>query len=185
MYLAGVSVRRVEDITQALWGTRVSPSTISELNQKIYKQIDEWRNRPLKGNYPYVYLDGMWFKRSWGGEVKNVSLLIAIGVNEDGYRDVIGCCEGAKEDQKSWKSFLRELKKRGLKGTQLFVSDKCLGLVEALGEVFPESAWQRCMVHFYRNIFTKVPPKKVREVAAMLKAIHAQESEEAAYQKAK
>src|SRR5882762_6925630 len=70
MYLAGVSVRRVEDITEALWGTRVSPSTVSELNQKIYAQIETWRNRPIEGQHPYVFLDGIWLKRSWGGEVK-------------------------------------------------------------------------------------------------------------------
>src|SRR5215469_13122528 len=73
MYLAGVSVRRVEDITEALWGTRVSPSTVSELNQKIYGQIENWRNRPIEGKHPYVFLDGLWLKRSWGGEVRNVS----------------------------------------------------------------------------------------------------------------
>ena len=72
MYLAGVSVRRVEDITQALWGTRVSASTVSDLNQKIYKQIEEWRQQPLVGDFPYVFLDGLWLKRSWGGEVKNL-----------------------------------------------------------------------------------------------------------------
>src|ERR1700752_1396568 len=74
MYLAGVSVRRVEGITEALWGTRVSPSTVSELNQKIYAQIEAWRPKPLEGHYPYVFLDGLWLKRSWGGEVRNVSL---------------------------------------------------------------------------------------------------------------
>jgi putative transposase len=85
MYLAGVSVRRVEDITEALWGTRVSPSTVSELNQKIYAQIESWRNRAIEGKHPYVFLDGLWLKRSWGGEVRNVSLLVAIGVNEEGF----------------------------------------------------------------------------------------------------
>ncbi len=96
MYLAGVSVRRVEDITEALWGTRVSPSTVSELNKKIYGQIEAWRNRPLEGRYPYVYLDGLWLKRSWGGEVRNVSVLVAIGVNEQGYREVLAAAEGSK-----------------------------------------------------------------------------------------
>ena len=84
MYLAGVSVRRVEDITEALWGTRVSPSTVSELNKKIYAKIDDWRNRPIEGEHAYVYLDGMWLKRSWGGEVRNVAVLVAIGVRHDG-----------------------------------------------------------------------------------------------------
>ena len=90
MYLAGVSVRRVEDITEALWGTKVSPSTISELNKKVYRHIEAWRNRPIEGDFPYVYLDGLVLKRSWAGEVRNVSVLVAIGVGEDGYRKVLG-----------------------------------------------------------------------------------------------
>src|SRR5262249_36600265 len=137
MYLAGVSVRRVEDITEALWGTRVSPSTVSDLNKKIYGTIEAWRNRPIEGDHPYVYLDGIVLKRSWAGEVRNVSLLVAIGVNERGYREILGICEGAKEDK--------------------------------------TAAWQRCVVHWYRNIFSHVPSTKVREIAAMLKAIHASE----------
>jgi len=184
MYLAGVSVRRVEDITEALWGERVSPSTVSELNQKIYDQIDAWRNRPLEGQHAYVFLDGIWLKRCWGGEVKNVAVLVAVGVREDGYREILGVMEGAKEDTESWRSFLRHLKQRGLRGPQLFISDKCLGLVESLAEFYPQAAWQRCAVHFYRNVFTVVPKGKVKEVAAMLKAIHAQEDRVAAREKA-
>ena len=148
MYLAGVSVRRVEDITHALWNTRVSSGTVSKLNKKIYKHIEAWRTRQLTGKYPYVFVDGMWFKRSWGNEVKNVSLLIAFGVNQNGYREILGCCEGAKEDYESWLIFIRDLKNRGLQDTQLFVSDKCLGLVEAIREVFPESAWQAMYCSF-------------------------------------
>jgi transposase-like protein len=185
MYLAGVSVRRVEDITEALWGTRVSPSAVSDLNQKIYGKIEEWRNRPLEGKHAYVYLDGIALKRSWGGEVRNVSVLVAIAVNQVGFREVIGVAEGAKEDKESWTSFLRHLKDRGLQGVQLFISDKSLGLVETLGEFFPQARWQRCMVHFYRNVFTVVPKGKIREVVTMLKAIHAQESREEALNKAK
>jgi len=185
MYIAGVSVRRVEDITQALWGTKVSASTVSELNQKIYGKIDEWRLRSLVGDFPYVFLDGLWLKRSWGGEVKNVSVLVAIGVAQTGYREILGVSEGAKEDKASWTQFLRELKERGLKGVQLFVSDKCLGLVENLAEFYPEARWQRCVVHFYRNVWTAVPSGKVKAAAAMLKAIHAQEDAEAAREKAR
>ncbi len=184
MYLAGVSVRRVEDITQALWGTRVSASTVSDLNQKIYKQIEEWRQQPLVGEFPYVFLDGLWLKRSWGGEVKNVSVLVAIGVAQTGYRQILAVSEGAKGDKVSWTAFLRELKERGLKGVKLFVSDKCLGLVENLAEFYPEASWQRCVVHFYRNVWTAVPTGKVKEVAAMLKAVHAQEDAQAAREKA-
>lgn len=184
MYLAGVSVRRVEDITEALWGTRISPSTVSELNQKIYGQIEAWRNRPLDGKHVYVFLDGIWLKRSWGGEVKNIAVLVAVGVREDGHREILGVCEGMKEDKESWRNFLRHLKGRGLQGVQLVTSDKCLGLVEILGEFYPEAAWQRCVVHFYRNVFAVVPRGKMPEVAAMLKAIHAQEDRQAALDKA-
>lgn len=185
MYLAGVSVRRVEDITQALWGMRVSAGTVSDLNQKMYERIDTWRKRPIEGEYPYVYLDGICLKRSWGGEVRNVSVLVAIGVGTDGYRDILGIVEGGKEDKAGWGGFLRSLKKRGLKGVQLVVSDKCLGLVESLGECFPEARWQRCTVHFYRNVFSVVPHGKLKEVSAMLKAIHAQEDLVEATKKAK
>jgi len=101
MYLAGVSVRRVEDITEALWGTRVSPSTVSDLNKKIYETIEAWRNRPIEGEHPYVYLDGIVLKRSWAGEVRNVSLLVAIGVNNEGYREILGICEGAKRTKRA------------------------------------------------------------------------------------
>ena len=184
MYLAGVSVRRVEDITEALWGTRVSPSTVSALNQKIYVQIEAWRNRPIEGEHAYVYLDGIWLKRSWGGEVKNVAVLVAIGVRSDGYREILGVVEGLKEDTESWRNFLRHLKQRGLQGVRLIVSDKCLGLVEAAGEFYPDATWQRCMVHWYRNVMSVVPKGKVKEVMAMLKAIHAQEDRQAARDKA-
>ncbi|NBB81194.1 MAG: IS256 family transposase [Verrucomicrobia bacterium] len=185
MYLAGVSVRRVEDITEALWGTRVSPSIVSALNKKIYAKIEEWRNRPIAGEHPYVFLDGIVMKRTWAGEVRNVSLLVAIGVNTDGYREILGICEGAKEDKSGWSSFLRHLVDRGLKGVELIISDACRGLVESITEYLPDARWQRCVVHFYRNVFSHVPTGKVRDVTHMLKAIHAQESREAARQKAR
>jgi putative transposase len=153
----------------------VSPGTISNLNAKIYKTIETWRKKRIEGEHPYVYLDGIALKRSWGGEVKNVSVLVAVGVNREGYRDVLGVAEGAKEDKASWSAFLRYLKERGLKGVKVFISDKCLGLIESLEEFYPKASWQRCIAHFYRNVFTVVPKGKVKEVVAMLKAIHAQE----------
>ncbi len=186
MYLASVSVRRVEDITEALWGSKVSPSTISELNKKAYVHIEDWRNRPLQGGkYPYVYVDGIYLRRNWGGEYENVAILVAIAVNEDGYREVLGAAEGMKEDKASWLSFFQWLKGRGLEGVNLVVGDKCLGMLEAVYEVFPDAKYQRCTVHFYRNIFSVVPRSKGKLVAKMLKAIHAQESKAAALAKAK
>ena len=121
----------------------MSASTISDLNQKTYVHIEEWRNRKLSGKYPYVYVDGIYLKRNWGGEFENVSILVAIGVDEDGYREII-----------------------------------------AVTEVFPEAKYQRCTVYFYRNVFSVTPRKHMREVTRMLKAIHAQESKEAARKKA-
>ena len=185
MYLAGVSVRRVEDITEVLWGSRVSPSTISELNKKAYVNIEEWRNRPLtSASYPYIYLDGIYLKRNWGGEYENIAILIAIGVNDDGHREILGAAEGMKEDKASWLEFMKSLKKRGVRGVRLIIGDKCIGLEDAATEVFPGAKFQRCMVHFYRNVFSSTPRRLMREVARMLKAIHAQESKESAQQKA-
>ena len=186
MYLAGVSVRRVEDITEALWGSKVSPATISELNKKAYVHIEDWRNRPLQGGrYPYVYVDGIYLRRNWGGEHENVAVLVAIAVNEDGFREVLGAAEGMKEDKASWVSFFQWLRGRGLDGVKLIVGDKCMGMLEAVGEVFPDAKYQRCTVHFYRNVFSVVPKSKVKIVAKMLKAIHAQESKKASREKAK
>ena len=175
MYLAGVSVRRVEDITELLWGTKVSSGTISHLNQKAYKHIEEWRQRPLTGEYPYVYVDGIYLKRCWGGEIQNVSVLVAIGVNKDGFREILGAAEGMKEDRESWLNFFTWLKGRGLAGVRLIISDKCLGMLESIPVVFPEAKYQRCTVYFYRNVFTVTPKPKMKQVTLMLKAIHAQE----------
>jgi transposase-like protein len=186
MYLAGVSVRRVEDITEALWGSKVSPSTISELNKKAYVNIEKWRNRPLRTTqYPYVYVDGLYLKRNWGGSYENVSVLTAIGVTADGHREVLGAAEGMKEDKSSWLEFFKWLKGRGLSGVRLIVGDKCLGMVEAAMTVYPQAKYQRCIVHFYRNVFSVVPKSKSTITAKMLKAIHAQESKEASLEKSR
>ena len=184
MYLAGVSVRRVEDISEALWGAKVSPGTISNLNQKAYVQIEEWRNRKLEVEYPYVYLDGIYLKKNWGGTIENIAILVALGVNSAGNREIIGAAEGGKEDKESWLKFLRSLKGRGLSGVRVMVGDKCLGLVESIREVFPDTEYQRCIVHFMRNVFCNVPRTRGKEIGAKLKAIFAQEDREACLRKA-
>ena len=184
MYLAGVSVRRVEDISEALWGAKVSPGTISNLNQKAYAQIEDWRSRTLEVEYPYVYLDGIYLKKNWGGTIENIAILVALGVNSAGNREIIGAAEGGKEDKESWLKFLRSLKERGLSGVRLMIGDKCLGLVEAIREVFPNAEYQRCIVHFMRNVFCNVPRTRGKEIGAKLKAIFAQEDREACRRKA-
>jgi transposase-like protein len=181
MYLAGVSVPRVEDITEALWGSRVSASTVSELNQKVYGQIEAWRNKPIEGEHPYLYLDGIWLERTCGCEVGKVTLLVAISVNADGYREIVGVCKGMQEDKASWLEFLRHFIARGLSGVRLVISDKCLGLVEAVHQCLQGAEWQRWIFDFH---LAKVPRERLSEVAPMLKAIQAQESKEAAKEKA-
>lgn len=157
---------------------------MSNLNKKVYKHIEAWRNRPIEGDYSYVYLDGIVLKRSWAGEIKNVSVLVAIGVDEDGFRRILGVQEGHNEDKSGWGGFFAHLKARGLKGVRLMISDACMGLIESLADYYPDADWQRCTVHFYRTVFSHVPRHKTRDVSAMLKAIHAQEKREAAEEKA-
>src|SRR5262245_40450387 len=119
-----------------------------------------------------------------GVSVRRVEDITEISVNSEGYREILGICEGAKEDKAGWSSFLKHLNERGLAGVQLVISDACIGLSESAAEFFPEGRWQRCIVHWYRNIFSHVPATKVREIAAMLKAIHASEDIVAVREKA-
>ena len=179
IYLAGVSTRRIEDVSEILWGAGVSAGTVSNLNDKAFKSVDEWRCRPLTREYPYVYVDGIYLKRSWGGSYENVAVMAAIGVNEDGYREVIGCAEGFTESSERWRAFPSWLKSRGLRGVRMFAGDKAAGMVGSIAEAFPKAKYQRCTVHFYRNVLAKVPKSKRSQAAAMLKAIHAMESREA------
>ena len=184
MYLAGVSTRRVDDISQLLWGERMPSQTLSDKLKRVYDQIDRWRNRPLDSEYPYVFMDGVWHKRSWGGGVENVSVLVAIGVDADGRREVIGVAEGMKEDKASWEQFIRSMIERGLKGVRLVVGDRCAGLVATVDSMLPKARYQRCMVHFMRNVLSKVPPTHREWASAALKAIFAMESRASALAKA-
>ena len=149
-----------------------------------YQTQEAWRSRPLERAYPYVYVDGIYLKRSWGGSYENVAVMVAIGVNDDGYREVIGAAEGLAESSECWRDFLSWLRSRGLRGVRMFTGDKAAGMVGSIAEVFPEAAYQRCTVHFYRNVLSKVPKSRRAKVAAMLKAIHAMESREASEAKA-
>lgn len=124
MHLAGVSTRQVDDTGQLLWGDRMPLQTLSDKLKRIYGEIDEWRNRPLESEYPYVFMDGVWHKRSWGGHVENVSVLAAIGINAEGHREAVGVAEGMKEDRDSWEQFFRGMVERGLEGVRLVVGDR-------------------------------------------------------------
>lgn len=184
MYLAGVSTRQVDDISQLLWGDRMPSQTLSDKLKKVYEDIDSWRTRPLESECPYVFMDGVWHKRSWGGRVENVSVLVAIGVDSEGHREVIGVAEGMKEDGDSWEQFVRGMIERGLKGVRLVVGDRCAGLVSTVNSMLPKARYQRCMVHFMRNVLSKTPPTHRQWASAALKAIFAMESRESALAKA-
>ena len=184
MYLAGVSTRQVDDISQLLWGDRMPSQTLSDKLKKVYEDIDSWRTRPLESEYPYVFMDGVWHKRSWGGRVENVSVLVAVGVDSEGHREVIGVAEGMKEDGDSWEQFVRGMIERGLKGVRLVVGDRCAGLVSTVNSMLPKARYQRCMVHFMRNVLSKVPPTHREWASAALKAIFAMESRASALAKA-
>ena len=184
MYLAGVSTRRIEDVGEIPWGSSVSAATVSNLNERAFEAVEERRNGPLERAYPYACVDGIYLKRSWGGSYENVAVMVAIGVNDDGYREVIGAAEGFAESAECWREFLSWLKSRGLHGVRMFTGDKAAGMVGSIAEVFPDAAYQRCTVHFYRNVLSRVPKSKRPRVAAMIKAIHAMESREASEAKA-
>ena len=184
MYLAGVSTRQVDDVSQLLWGDRMPSQTLSDKLKKVYADIDEWRGRPLEQDYPYLFMDGVWHKRCWGGSVENVRILVAAGVGMDGRREVLSVAEGMKEDSESWREFIKGMLARGLKGVRLVTGDRCAGLVAAVNELLPGARYQRCMVHFERNILAKVNPKNRDWAADALKAIFSMESRDKALEKA-
>lgn len=184
MYLAGVSPRRIENVSELLWGAPVSSGTVSNLNERAFASIEARRQRPPGGGYLYVFVDGIYLKRSWGGSYENAAVSVAIGVNSAGDREVIGCSEGYTESAESWREFFSWLKGRGLSGVRLVTGDKRAGMLGALEEVFPGARYQRCTVHFYRNVLGRVPVTGRKAAARMLKAIHAQESREACGRKA-
>lgn len=184
MYLAGVPTRQVDDVSQLLWGDRMPSQTLSDKLKKVYADIDEWRGRPLEQDYPYLFMDGVWHKRCWGGSVENVSILVAVGVGMDGRREVLSVAEGMKEDSESWREFIKGMLARGLKGVRLVTGDRCAGLVAAVNELLPGARYQRCMVHFERNILAKVNPKNRDWAADALKAIFSMESRDKALEKA-
>ena len=182
--LAGVSTRRIEDASGILWGSSVSASTVSNLNEKAFEAVEAWGNRPLERAYPYACVDGIYLRRSWGGSCENVAVMVAVGVNDDGCREVIGAAGGFTESAECWREFLSWLRSRGLRGVRMLTGDEAAGMVGSIAEVFPGAAYQRRTVHLYRNVLARAPKSKRPRVAAMLRAVHAMESREAAEAKA-
>ena len=184
MCLAGVSTRGVDDISRLLWGERMPSRTLSDKLKKIYKEIDEWRKRPLESECPYVFVDGVWRKRSRGGSVESVSVLVAIGVGTEGRREAIAVDEGMREDAAGRERFFRSMIERGSRGVGPVVGDRCAGLVSTVNSMPPNARYQRCMVRFMRNVLSKTPPGHREWASAALKAVVAQENRESAMAKA-
>lgn len=157
MYVQGVSTRKVKAITEELCGHSFSASAISRLNAGLDEQLDAFANRRLEEEYVYVMLDARYERVREGGVVRRRAVLVALGVNAEGRRCVLGVDLACKESLNTWREFLLSLKARGLHGVQLVISDQHAGLRTAISEVFPEAVWQRCYVHFLRNALEHLP----------------------------
>src|SRR5215218_6122132 len=157
-YVHGVSTRKVEELVKALGMGGISKSRVSELCEELDEEVERFRNRPLEGACPYVWIDATYVKARQDGRVSSTSVVIAVGVNGDtGEREVLGLDVGPSEDGAFWVSFLRSLVRRGLEGVRLVTSDAHRGLKAAIEPVLVGASWQRCRVHFMRNALSLVP----------------------------
>jgi putative transposase len=168
-YVAGVSTRKVDQVVESL-GLRISKSEVSRICAGLDEQVDAFRNRPLEGAYPYLWLDAKVEKVRDGGRVVRKALVLAYGVHESGYREVIALDVGEAETEAFWRSFLRSLVKRGLSGVQLVISDAHAGLKKAIGQVLG-CPWQRCSVHFLREALGHARREQQPMLAALLRPI--------------
>lgn len=180
-YINGVSTRKVDKLVEDM-GIRVDKSAVSRLCKELDIQVDAFRNRPLTGKYPYIWLDATFPKVREGGHVQGMALVVAIAVDDNGTRHVLGFDVGMSESGAFWEEFLRTLVRRGLSGVRLVISDAHEGLKSAISKILPGTSWQRCRVHCMRNILCHVPRKQQGMVSAMVRTIFAQENRDAAKQ---
>jgi transposase-like protein len=167
-------------ITEELCGLEISKSQVSELAKELDKEIESWRTRRLEGHYPYLVVDARYERVRRVGAVVSEGVLIVVGIREDGYREILGVWLKDSETEPSWSEVLRELKERGLAGVRYVVSDDHKGLRSAVERHFQGALWQRCQVHFIRNVLSRVPKKDRAEVLEVLRAIISSHSLEAA-----
>jgi putative transposase len=178
-YVQGVSTRSVDELVQAMGMSGISKSQVSRLCGEIDEKVQTFLNRPLEGGWPYVWLDATYVKVRQGGRIVSVAVTIAIGVNDDGRREVLGMAVGCSEAETFWTEFLRTLARRGLRGVQLVISDAHEGLKAAIARVL-NATWQRCRVHFMRNLLAHAGRNGRRIAAAFIGTIFAQEDKTAA-----
>ena len=181
-YVEGVSTRKVDDLVQALGLTGVDKSKVSRICQELDKAVSAFRERPLEAEYPYLWLDALYLKVRQNHRIVSMAVVIAIGVRESGEREILAVDIGASEEEAFWTPFLRALVARGLQGVQLVISDAHQGLKEAIATVLAGAAWQRCRVHFMRNVLAHVPRGDKSVVAVAIRTIFAQPNQEAARQ---
>ena len=181
-YLLGVSTRRVEKLVEQLGVKQLSKSQVSAMAQHLDAQVEAFRNRPLdSGHYTFVWCDALVVKVREHGRTVNVHTLIAVGVNADGQREVLGLDVASDEDGAGWLAFLRSLSARGLGGVRLVISDAHRGLVQAIGAALPGAQWQRCRTHYLRNLLTKVPKSAQPWVATLVRTVFDQPDAEAVH----
>ena len=178
-YVEGVSTRRVDDVVRSMGIDGISKSQVSELAKSLDEVVSAFRSRPLDaGPYSYVWLDALTQKVREGGRIVNVAVVVATGVNADGHREILGLDLVTTEDGAGWTAFLRGLVARGLSGVALVISDAHQGLIDAIASTLPGAAWQRCRVHFVRNVLTKVPKATQSMVATLIRSIFEQPDHE-------
>jgi len=180
VYHAALSVHEAEHVARTLWGPRFGVSAVAALGRKVARRIDVWRHRPIRGRYLYVFLTGADLKRSWGNGSETVGVLVALGVNAQGGRDMLGVVAGDRGDETAWLDFLRGLRQRGLTGVRLFIGDPMPGLGAGIAALFPGSAYQLCVLQFYRSVLALVPTAQSPAVEELLKTIHASDDRAAA-----
>ena len=180
-YVKGVSTRKVDDLVQAMGLEGVDKSMVSRLCQELDDQVEQFRNRPLEGQWVYIWLDATYLKVREDARVRNMAMVVAVGVNNEGKREVLGLDLGPAEDEPFWTVFLRSLVARGLTGVQLITSDCHLGLKKAIAAVVNGASWQRCRVHFMRNVLSHVPKSAQQMVAATVRTIFNQSDAETAH----
>ncbi len=178
-YIQGISTRSVDDLVQAMGGTGVSKSQVSRLCEEIDTRVDAFLHRPIEGDWPYLWIDATYVKVRQEGRIVSVAVIIAVGVNSDGRREVLGMDIGASEAEPFWTAFLRSLTHRGLRGVKLVISDNHGGIKAAVSKVLT-ATWQRCRVHFMRNALAHAGKRGKRVVAAFIATAFAQDTPQAA-----
>ena len=180
-YIQGISTRSVDDLVQAMGGSGISKSQVSRLCEEIDERVHAFLERPLEGDWPYLWIDATYVKTRQAGRIVSVAVIVAVGVNADGRREVLGMDIGPSEAETFWKDFLRKLARRGLRGVKLVISDDHAGIKAAVSKVLTAS-WQRCRVHFMRNVLAHAGKSGRRVVSAFIATAFAQNDAQAARQ---